>query len=100
MTDIKTLRMYRRKGIWISDKEKIRLCQDDTRRLRAFRKIVRKAAWIGAVASAVAIISLGGYMIRGYMALGAEIFIPAVALFACWIRREEIAEKEEEDSDR
>lgn len=100
MTDIKTLRAYRNRGVRLTNEEKIRLCQDDTRRLRELQKIARKVAWIGAVGSAVAIISLGGYMIRGYMALGAEIFIPAVALFACWIRREEIAEKEEEDSDR
>ncbi len=97
MTDIKTLRAYRHKGIWLSDEEKIRLCQDDTRRLREMRRIARKAARIGAVVAGVMFISLGGYITRGYPAVGAEIFVPAIAVFAHWIRTEE---KENEDPSR
>ena len=94
MTDIKTLRAYRNRGVRLTNEEKIRLCQDDTRRLRELQKIARKAAWIGAVISVATLICLGGYITRGYTAVGAEILVPAAAVFAHWIRTEE---KENED---
>ena len=91
--DIKTLRRYRKQGIYLTHEERVRLCKEDSRRLRRIRRIMHKAAWIALIAAAVMFIMIGGYLVRGKFAIGSEIFTPWVLLFTVWIRCEDKKER-------
>jgi hypothetical protein len=97
--DIQTLRKYRARGAVLYPDEKIRLCQDDTRRLKEVRKWLYRIAWAAIVLAVILLVKVGGEIVRGYPAIGSEILVPVAAMFAYWIRLEDKAEREGEQRD-
>ena len=97
MNDINTLRAYRKRGVRLTYEERTRLAQQDSRRLRRIMKVLYKVACVVAVIGSIALLQIASYTIRGYVAFGAEIFFPLVAVFAWWIRAEAQNEKKTDE---
>ena len=93
MNDIKTLQKYRKRGAYLTHEERVRLCKEDSRRYRRMMKLLRKVALVSGIAAVILFIVFGGYLERGFLAVGSEIFVPWIILFAVWIRREDKKER-------
>ena len=95
--DIRTLRHYRRTGRYIPYEDRVRLCKDDSRRVKVFLDKLVYVKWISIALLVILFIRTGGALQRGYTATGSEIFVPVAAYFAWWLWTEEQENKKTDD---
>ena len=93
MVDIKTLRKYQKRGVKLNYEERLRLAKEDARKMKRLRNILYKIAWVSIFVGVISLYRMASYVVRGYNAVGAEIFFPWVVIFAWWIYQEHQSER-------